>query len=335
MDWRNSLNDDPLPWLLEPHNPSVRYLALTDLLDRPADNLEVIVARAAINTSHPVKAILDAQYPEGYWVKPGPGYSPKYRSTVWQVIFLDQLGADGSDPRIQAACEYVLSHTQAPNGGFGAGGRVDAPHPPDSSVIHCLNGNLLRAMLDFGWGNDERVQRAVEWQARSITGDKFTSYYKSGTTGPGFACVANYGQPCAWGAIKALRALARVPDSARTPQVKKAIRVGVEFLLGRDPAQADYPAGDGRISSSWFKLGFPSGYVADVLQNLDVLVELGHGRDKRLKPATQWLLSKQDKSGRWKNQYSYSGKLWADIEPQGSLSKWVTLRACRVLKAVV
>jgi len=331
-DWLARLNGDPLPWLLEPDNPSVRYFALRDLLDRPQDDIEIITAKAAINTSFPVKNILDAMYPDGYWVKPGAGYSPKYRSTVWSVIFLDQLGADGRDPRIRDACEYVLSHTQAPNGGFGSSGSVTADHAPSSAVIHCLNGNLLRAMLDFGLGDDERVQRAVEWQARSITGDKFTGYYKSGTPGPGFRCVANYGEPCAWGAIKALRALARIPENNRTPQVKKAIRVGVEFLLSRDPAIADYPAGDGRISSSWWKLGFPSGYVADVLQNLEVLVELGHGRDKTLKPAIEWLLSKQDATGRWKNQYSYSGKLWGDFEPQGSVSKWVTLRACRVLK---
>jgi hypothetical protein len=333
MNWHNLLTSDPLPWLLEPENPSVRYFALTELLDRPSDDPEVIEVKATINASRPVKAILNAMYPAGYWFKPGPGYSPKYRSTVWSVIFLDQLGADGSDPRVQAACEYVLSHTQAPNGGFGSSARVDAPHPPNSVVVHCLNGNLLRAVLGLGLGDDERVQRAIAWQARSITGDKFSDYYRSGTTGPGFACAINYGQPCAWGAIKALRALARIPESMRTPQVKKAIRVGVKFLLSCDPAKADYPAGDGRISSSWFKLGFPSGYVADVLQNLENLVELGHGRDRRLKPAIQWLLSKQDKDGRWKNQYSYSGKLWADIEPQGSLSKWVTLRACRVLKA--
>jgi hypothetical protein len=339
-DWRTCLNGDPLPWLLEPDNPSVRYFALTDLLDRLRDDPEVVAIKAKINASRPVKAILDAMHPGGYWFKPGPGYSPKYRSTVWSVIFLDQLGADGSDPLVRAACEYVLSHTQAPNGGFGCSGSANAPHPPNSAAIHCLNGNLLRAMLGLGLGDDERVARAIEWQARSITGDKFSDYYKSGTTGPGFACFANYGQPCAWGAIKALRALARVPENKRTPQVKKAIRVGVKFLLSRDPAQADYPTGDGRISSSWFKLGFPSGYVADVLQNIEALVELGHGRDplkwtygKRLRPAIEWLLSKQDKDGRWKNQYSYSGKLWADIEPRGNVSKWVTLRACRVLRA--
>ncbi len=333
MSWLDLLNDDPLPWLLEADNPSVRYYALTDLLDRPTDDPDVVSAKAAINASRPVKAILDAMYPQGYWVKLGPGYSPKYRATVWSVIFLDQLGANESDPRVRAACEYVLSHTQAPNGGFGANSNVNATHSPNSVVIHCLNGNLLRALLGFGLGDDERVQRAIEWQARSIMGEGFEGQFNSATPGPGFACGANYGQPCAWGAIKALRGLASIPKSKRTPLVKKAIKVGVEFLLSRDPAKADYPAGDGHINSSWFKLGFPSGYVADVLQNLEVLVELGQGQDKRLKPAIEWLLSKQDKNGRWKNQYSYSGKMWADVEPQGSVSKWVTLRACRVLKA--
>jgi hypothetical protein len=81
MDWRTHLNDDPLPWLLESDNPSVCYFALTDLLDRPADDPDVVAAKAAINTSRPVKNILDAMYPAGYWVKPGAGYSPKYRST--------------------------------------------------------------------------------------------------------------------------------------------------------------------------------------------------------------------------------------------------------------
>jgi len=60
---------------------------------------------------------------------------------------------------------------------------VDATHPPNSLVIHCLNGNLLRAMLGFGLGDDERVRRAVEWQARSIRRG-FEGQYKSGTPGP-------------------------------------------------------------------------------------------------------------------------------------------------------
>jgi hypothetical protein len=332
MNWRMRLNHDPLPWLLEPNNPAVRYFALVELLDRPLSDPAVLHTKAAINESRPIKQILAAQHPDGYWSKPGSGYSPKYQGTIWQVIFLDQLGADGSDPRVQAACEYVLTHSQSENGGFGISGRADGV-PTKSSVAHCLNGNLLRSLLNFGFGADVRVRHAIEWQARAITGDGFHGYYKSGTTGPGFACAANNALPCAWGAIKALRGLARVPADAQSRLVQKAIRVGVQFLLSCDPSKADYPAGYERVSSSWFKLGFPSGYVADVLQNLEVLSELGYGRAKRLHTAIAWLLSKQDAQGRWKNQYAYSGKMWADVEAQGAESKWVTLRACRVLKA--
>ena len=120
--------------------------------------------------------------------------------------------------------------------------------------------------------------------------------------------------------------------------MQAAIDQGVAFLLSRDPVVADYPFptiyGVTKPSGSWFKLGFPIAYVTDVLQNLEALCELGHGRDPRLMPAVNWLLSKCDDQGRWKNQYAYNGKTSVDIERQGQPSKWVTLRACRVLKAV-
>jgi hypothetical protein len=107
------------------------------------------------------------------------------------------------------------------------------------------------------------------------------------------------------------------------------------FLLSRDPSKADYPMGWGntRPNGSWFKLGFPSGYVTDVLQTLEALVELGCGRDPRLGRSLDWLVGKQDSDGRWRNEYAYNGKTWVDVEPQGQPSKWVTLRACRVLRA--
>lgn len=334
--WRRMLNADPLPWLLEEDTPAVRRLALRQLFDLPEDAPEVWQAREAAMRADPIAAILAAQQPEGYWVKPGPGYSPKYRATVWQLIFLDQMGADGEDARVRAACEYVLSHSQAESGGFSASGSKSEAPPPPSVAIHCLNGNLLRALIGFGWLDDERVWRAIDWEARSITGEGFDRYYRSGTSGPGFACAANERLPCAWGAIKGLLALARIPPERRAPHVEGAIQQGVEFLFSRDPATAAYPAGWGNAKPSplWFKLGFPIGYTADVLQNLAVMCELGFARDARLQPAVEWLLGKQEPSGRWRNQRAYHGKTWVEIDRQGQESKWVTLRACSVLRAV-
>lgn len=335
--WKGRLRADPLPWLLapDPDQPAVHYLALRDLLDRPEDDPELREAHAAIMTTGPVPAILAVQSPEGYWVKPGPDYEG-YNGTVNQVNILAQLGADGAEPRIRSGCEYVLSRYVARNGGFSITG-------VPSQFVHCYAGMLESALIDLGWLGDARLAAALDWHARAITGlgvggqdAKGTAerFYKSGTSGPGFACAMNLGLPCAWGAIKSLLALGKLPGSHRTPLVEEAIEQGVELLLSRDPAVADYPFGVGtKPSGNWFRFGYPLGYVADVLQNLEALAMLGYARDPRLANALALVEGKQDAQGRWRLEYTVNGKMWVDIEKKGEPSKWVTLRAVRVLRA--
>lgn len=329
MPWLHALNGDSLAWLLEPDaaNPGVRYFALRDLLERPADDSEVVAAQAAVMRSGPVPAILDAQHPDGYWQKPGGGYG-KYRGTAWQIIFLGELGADPHDERVQRGCDYLLNHSIATNGGFSCNQK-----PVPSGVVHCLNGNLLASLIRLGRLDDPRVQQALAWQVHAITGEQPIGYYQSGTSGPGFACAINAGQPCAWGATKAMKALVAVPAARRTPLIQQAIEQGAQFLLRHNLAGAAYPF-TGKISTAWFTLGFPLSYWSDVLETLTVLDVAGHGRDPRLAEAYQWLMSRQDQQGRWKLENSLNGKMWVDIERRGKPSKWITLRALRVVKAV-
>jgi hypothetical protein len=339
MKWQNSLE-----WLLEvdPVNPGVRYFALANLLGRTADDPDLIAARHDVMANGPVPVILDNQEAEGYWVEPGPGYYPKYRGSAWQIIFLAQLGADGNDPRVREGCDYLLRHCPSSHGAFSMNG---AP----SGQIHCLEGNLAAAMIDLGWLGDERLDAALDWLARSITGEGIAPsgerkadvrYLRSGNSGPGFLCSANDHLPCAWGAVKAMLALSKVPEGARTPAMEAAIERGTDFLLGTDPTMAEYPMGYAeKPNRSWFRFGYPIGYVTDVLQNLEVLTALGRGSDSRLTNAVDLLLSKRDNTCRgqvscWKMEYSYNGKTWVDIEEKGQPSKWVTLRALRVLKRV-
>ncbi|MBE7555855.1 MAG: nitrogen fixation protein NifH [Anaerolineales bacterium] len=327
--WQIKLNGDSLSWLLEPDeaNPGVRYFALRDLLDRAETDPEVMQASRAVMATGPVPVILNAQASEGYWVKPGGGYSPKYRGTVWQIMFLAELGAAPTEERVRRGCEYLLNHSLAPNHAFSASQR-----PTPSNALHCLNGNLLSALLSLGYSSDPRVQAALDWQAQAITGQGQIRYYPSGTNAPGFACAVNRGQPCGWGATKAIKALLAISPRQRTPAIQHAIEVGAEFLLSRDPAVADYPY-TGRVSSSWFKFGFPLSYWSDVLEVAAVLVELGYGDDPRLSNVLQFILSKQDRQGRWRLENTLNRKMWIDIEQKGQPSKWITLRALRVLKA--
>lgn len=334
--WLDRLHDDPRPWLLEREDPAVRHLALRWLEDRPSDDPDVIEARTAAMRTDPIAPILDAQDAHGWWVKPGAGYSPKYTGTTWSMIFLDQLGADAADDRVQRGCAYVLDHVPTATGGFGMSGSATG-RPAPSTVAHCLNGNLLRALIAFGWLDDPRVRAAIDWQADAILGGAASPpYHRSATSGPGFRCGANEGLPCAWGATKALLGLARIPTAGRRPAVVAAIDAAVAFLLSVDPATAAYPAGwGGRVSGSWFKLGFPSGYVADVLQVVEALAEVGRAGDPRLGNVIDRIVAGQDATGRWRNMYAYAGKLWSDIDAQGAPSKWVTLRACRALRAAI
>jgi len=329
--------DAVLDWLLEKKDPGVRALTLRDVLDAPADDPEVCRARRATLRASPVREILEAQQPEGYWIKPGPGYSPKYTGTMWQVIFLGQLCADGQDRRVRKAADYVLDHSRAAPGGFSANA---AP----SGMVHCLEGNLGAALLELGFGDDPRLRQALDWLARSITGEGIAPntdrqaevrYMKSANSAPGFVCSANNQQACAWGAVPALDALRRIPPRSRSASVRRALQTGVEFLFSRDPAVADYPMGwAAKPNTSWFKFGYPMGYVTDVLRTAEVLVGLGYGRDPRLAPLRDLVLGKRQPDGRWRLEYDYTGKTWFTLGPKRQPNKWITLRALRVLKGM-
>jgi hypothetical protein len=333
MSWQDRLKGDPVPWLLEPDAPGVRYLALRDLLNRPPADPALLAARAAAHTEGPIAAVLAHMEPEGYWARPGAGYNPKYRSTHWSVILLAQLGATvAADERIATACAYVLDHSLTAGGQFSVNG---AP----SGTIDCLQGNLCWALLELGC-EDPHLDAAFEWMARSVTGEGVAPLedkaapvrYYAYKCGPGFVCGPNDKLPCAWGAVKAMLAFSRLPEARRTPLIQRAIARGVEFLFSVDPATAAYPAPRGnKPNRSWWKFGFPVFYVTDLLQNVEALVALGYGADPRLARAFDIILEKQDDQGRWPLEYDYTGKTWVDFGPKRQPNKWVTLRALRVL----
>lgn len=335
MSWQDQLNGDPIPWLLEAGAPGVRYLALRDLIALPQDHPEFIAARKAAHHEGPIATILNEMKADGYWNEPGPGYNPKYFSTVWSLIALAQLGARlNEDDRIARACAYFLDQALTHHGQFSSNG---AP----GGTVDCLQGNCCWALVELGF-DDPRLEKAYEWMARSLTGEgvapladkKAEIRYYAGKCGPNFACGANNKLPCAWGAAKVMLAFSRLAVEKRTPMIEKAIQGGVEFLFSVDPATVDYPNGwSSKPSGNWWKFGFPVFYVTDLLQIAEALVGLGFGKDPRIANLLKLILDKQDEQGRWLLEYDYAGKTWGDYGAKKKPNKWVTLRALRVLKA--
>jgi len=337
MSWQTQLRGDSVTWLLKSDSNNVRYLAMRDLLDLSPDDKQLKAARKLAHKEGPIAHVLSKMDEEGYWQRPGTGYGPKYKSTVWALILLAQLGASvKEDKRIKLACKYYIDEALNP------GGQISAmTNKSPSGTVDCLQGNMLWSLMTLGY-EDKRMDSAYEWMSRTTTGegvapmkDKHAEVrYFAGKCGPNFACGANNKLPCAWGGVKVLLALSRLPVEKRSGLIQRAIRVGVDFFFAVDPSTANYPNGWAeKPSGNWWKFGFPVFYVTDILQIAEALVGLGYGRDPRLANTLELIRSKQDDEGRWPLEYNYDGKTWMRFGKMKEPNPWVTLRALRVLKA--
>ena len=337
MSWQTQLRGDSVSWLLEADSPGVRYLALRDLLDLPPDDSTMKSVRKRAHKEGPIAEILSNMEKAGYWVKAGPGYNPKYRSTVWSIILLAQLGAlAGEDKQIDQGCKYLLDHLS--EGGQFTTSTSGAP----SGTVDCLQGNLCWSLMEMGYDHP-RLKSAYEWMARTVTGDGIAPKtdkdapvrYYAYKCGPNFACGVNNNLPCAWGGCKVMMAFSKWPVNRRTPLIKKAIKRGVDFFFSIDPAIARYPTRiTNKPSVNWWKFGFPVFYVTDLLQLAEAFVGLGYGNDPRLANTLNIIREKQNEHGQWLMEYDYAGKTWVDFGKKKQPNKWVTLRALKVLKAV-
>jgi hypothetical protein len=133
------------------------------------------------------------------------------------------------------------------------------------------------------------------------------------------------------GVVKALKALSAIPEDIRTDEINDTIQKASEFLLVHHIHKRSHDLR--RVSKpGWLKFGFPLMYQTDVLEILDILTALGI-EDRRMEEAMNIVLAKQDDTGRWSIENSYnSDRLLIPIGPKGTPSKWITLRAMRILK---
>jgi hypothetical protein len=307
MSWRSLLKGDPLPWLLERSDPAVRAQTLRSLLDKTPRDPELREAQQRAMNTPPISTILRRQRPDASW--PGADlWAPKYEATHWVNLLLVEYGVDPTDSRVRRAARHVLEELGNP----GRGG-LDWVFNQDHGAS-CLVGSIVRYIAMAGYGNDERLEPLILRLVRDSK--KFDA-----------ACWINGDQPCAWGYARLVWGLAALPDSARTREVQRTLRRGVEFLLAFRVERGRYPT-DTAPSYLWRQLSFPLFYQADVLFVLRALDAAGAIDDDRAQPAIGWLLARQDSRGRWGGRAPYAARMPSRVDA----SKWVTLQACTILK---
>jgi len=329
-NWKSVLKSDPTDWLLEPGNPSVRYLTLTELLEKPKTEPEVIAAKNEIMNIGMVPKILGKQSSQGYWETTEKFYTAKYKGTVWQLIILAELGADGSDKKINKACKFILEDSQDhTSGGFSVWHSARTGGGRHSGVIPCLTGNMVWSLIKLGFFEDTRVERGINWiTTYQRFDDKIEQLPNCWPYDKATGCFSKHS--CHMGVVKALKALAAIPVQKRSDDVKSTIEAAAEYFLIHHVHKRSHDLS--RVSKpSWLKFSFPLMYQTDALEILGILTMLGY-RDDRMQEAIDLVLSKQDDHGRWSLERTFNGRFQTNIEQKGKPSKWITLNALKVLK---
>jgi len=310
-----------MDWLLEEDQPAIRYLTLTELLDRPEDDPEVRDSRQAIPARGWAADILARQDPDGWWASREAFYRPKYLSSNWMLLILADLGMTREDSRIRKAADEWIKRFAKPDGGFGMDG--------SKSSHLCVVGNTARALVQFGYADHPKVAKAFEWM------EKNRSHLG------GWSCFGSGRNLDSW---EPMSAFAVYPKPKWTAGMQRAVEAGASFFLERElEKQGDHYA-------LWYRFHYPVHYYYDLLVGLDFMTALGYGKDPRLKPALSLLRKRRRSDGRWNLDAVHpdlegATKEWYEKHPKdaptpfalekvGEPSKMITLRALRVLHRV-
>ena len=318
---------DSKAWLFEAVDPSVRFWALQDLEGRGCDDLDVLEAQRKIMCSPVIEAILSKQQQGGWWEGERDMYLPKYTATTHSLLILAELGAIKT-LAIERGIEHIFLF-QRDSGHF----LIDLPATAKgkASTIKdgcCIDGNILYYLLHFGYLDDPRTQRLIDFTVNYHNNEEAGWKCRSYPINP----AAVFPKNCYMGATKMLRALSRIPQQKRSNEIVSIIDREVEntlengvfsYLKNQDGTRKD--------KAGWKRFGFPLFYQSDALEVLDTLTRLGV-HDKRMQPAVDLVLKARLPNGRWLLDNSFNGKMWADIEEKGKPSKWITLRALRTMK---
>jgi len=321
------INQDLINWLLEEENPSIRYWAFKDILGKNDNSKDVKKVKQDIMESELVNSILNAQNPDGFWIKEEDMYLPKYTATTHQLLILAELGATRNF-RIEKAIEHIYKF-QRNNGHFLT--KLPKTEKGKNSVVKdgcCFDGNILFYLNHFGYLEDPRTKKLLEF---------IYDYYDE--TNTGWSCRSYPINPesvfpvnCYMGATKILKAFSMIPEEKRDKNMNMIIKRETEKILeNKIYKYRRNPDGSRKEKIGWKRFGFPLFYQADLLEVMVTLVRLNIF-DNRMNDALKVIKNEQQQDGKWILKNSYNGKLWKDIEVKNEPSKWITLRALYVLK---
>ena len=310
-----------IDWLLN-SDPSIRWQVMRDLLDAPEP--EWTAERAKVETEGWGARLLSHQDKDGQWA--GGAFLPAdfdprewqdlgqpWTATSFSLSQLREFGLDPSSDRAKRTVELI-----------GANSRWDEGGQPywEGEVEECINGRTVADGAYFGVDVSSIVDRLV---GERLDDGGWNCERCNGSVRSSFASTINVLE----GLLEYERA------TGGTPASQEARKTGEEYLLKRNLF--------GRLSTGepaderFLLFVHPYRWRYDVLRALDYFrsstMLTGADPDPRLGGAIDHVRSRRLEDGAWPLDWRPRGRVWFEIDDgPGKASRWVTLRAMRVLR---
>jgi hypothetical protein len=299
-------------------DPAVRWQAMRDLTDAPAD--EAAAERARVAEEGWGARLLAEQGQDGLWdggvYRPGwvderRPFFDAWTATHFALETLRDLGADPEAPRVRRAIDRVRDRV--------VWDELDGPPYFDGETEPCVNGTALASAAYFGAGGDAIVETLLE---RHLPDGGWNCWADSAASPSSFhstICV-----------VEGL--LAWEQAGGRSGEARAARLAGEEYLLERRLLRR---RSTGEVVDPRFAMpAFPTRWYYDVLRALDHFRLARPDGDARCAEAVDLLRSKRLPNGLWNLEQTHMGPVLFefDDEGEGTPSRWITLRALRVLR---
>jgi hypothetical protein len=303
-----------LDWLLD-SDPAIRWQAMRDLTDAPAD--QVAAERARVATEGWGARLLALQREDGLWDAGTP--EPEWISLL-ALLMLRDMGLDASSKAAGKAIGLFRDTATWHSRGPWHGTPVFA-----GEVEPCINGRVVTVGSYFGQDVTGIVERLLGEQ---MADGGWNCEQENGSTRGSFHTTINV--------LEGLLEHERVTGGSA--EVTAARERGHEYLLERGMLRR-LSSGE-LIDKAYTLFSFPTGWHYDALRGLDYLRTAGVTPDAHVAEAIDLVRSKRDAEGRWPLESPHESEmvnarvrdLAFDMdEREGRPSRWNTLRAMRVL----
>jgi len=310
-----------LAWLLA-GDPSLRWQVLRDLVDAPA--AVVAAERARVATEGVGAQLLALQGADGAWA--GTAFNHGWDSTMHVLTLLRELGLDPTADAAQRAVERVRTGVTWRGWDWDGSWRgADFPGNPffAGETEPCINGQVGAGAAYFGQDLQRLLDRLL---AEQLPDGGWNCEAENGSTRSSFNTT-----------ICVLDALLEFELAGGSNAAVTAARLrGQEYLLERRLFRRRSTGAviehDRKGDGVWTRFAFPNWWHYDVLRGLDYLRRASAPPDARAAEAIALVESKRAADGRWPLEHQYAGRMPMQLdEGVGRPSRWITLRALRVL----